>query len=263
MPFTLSHAAAALPFRRTRLVFSAVVAGCFAPDFEYFVRLGPFGKFGHSLPGAFFFDLPLALLMLGLFERYAKEPLRAWLPEGVQQRFPPDSRPLKGGGLGWWARVVASILVGIATHIVWDSFTHATYWPYRHLSLLGTTVTLPIAGPVPCYEILQHASSVLGLVVLWIWVMRQPRIAAPERSPELRDAQRRDRAVLALLGGIAVAAGAVRAAVILSTRWVRHDLPLMMAVVVVAAMTVFWVEVVVYGAVRKRRKALAPSEQRA
>ena len=37
MPFTLSHAAAALPFRRTRLVMSALVFGCFAPDLEYSV----------------------------------------------------------------------------------------------------------------------------------------------------------------------------------------------------------------------------------
>ena len=39
MPFTLSHAAAALPFRRTRLIKSALVIGCFAPDFEYFIPL--------------------------------------------------------------------------------------------------------------------------------------------------------------------------------------------------------------------------------
>jgi hypothetical protein len=40
MPFTLSHAAAALLFRRTRLVLSAVVVGCCAPDFVYFLEFG-------------------------------------------------------------------------------------------------------------------------------------------------------------------------------------------------------------------------------
>jgi hypothetical protein len=37
VPFTLAHGAAALPFRRFHLVFSALLVGTFAPDFEYLV----------------------------------------------------------------------------------------------------------------------------------------------------------------------------------------------------------------------------------
>ena len=40
MAFTVSHAVIALPFRRSRrLVFSALVVGSMAPDFEYYLRL--------------------------------------------------------------------------------------------------------------------------------------------------------------------------------------------------------------------------------
>lgn len=97
VPFTLSQAAAALPFRHTRLIWSAVVVGCFAPDFEYFLRLAPKGGFGHTLLGMFVLDLPVALLVVWLFHRFAKEPLYVWLPDGVRQRVElgPNTLPLR------------------------------------------------------------------------------------------------------------------------------------------------------------------------
>lgn len=257
VPFTLSHAAAALPFRRTRLVFSAVVMGSFAPDFEYFLRFGPYGKLGHSLPGVFFIDLPMSLVMLGLYDRYAREPLRAWMSVGIQQRFPPDPRPMVRNDLNWWALILASILVGIATHILWDSFTHPFYWPYRHLALLSYTVTLPIVGAVPCYELFQHISSVIGLVVLGVWVARRPKAAALPVTREALETQRRDRSALAVVAGIAVAAGLLHAVTSIGVHRDRHDLALLAAVAVVAAMTFFWAGVVIYGAMRTRRRSQA------
>src|ERR1700755_2726734 len=94
MPFTLSHAAAAFPFRRTRLVFSAVIVGCFAPDFEYFIPFEHHGAFGHTLPGVFILDLPLSLLALWLFHRYAKEPLASCLPAKARERVSLGARNL-------------------------------------------------------------------------------------------------------------------------------------------------------------------------
>jgi Domain of unknown function (DUF4184) len=67
VPFTLAHGAAALPFRRLHLVFSGLLVGAFAPDFEYFLRCSPDDGFGHTLLGTFVLTLPLALLVLWLF----------------------------------------------------------------------------------------------------------------------------------------------------------------------------------------------------
>jgi|HubBroStandDraft_1064217.scaffolds.fasta_scaffold451974_2 hypothetical protein len=58
MPFTLAHAAAALPFRRLHLVWSGLVIGTFAPDLEYFVRFSPNDGYGHTLVGALVLSLP-------------------------------------------------------------------------------------------------------------------------------------------------------------------------------------------------------------
>src|SRR4051812_35242541 len=147
MPFTISHAAAALPFRHTRLVMSALVIGCFGPDLEYFLWLRPHGHFGHTLPGLFLFDLPACLVVLMLFHWYAKAPLVACLPVHLRERI------AKGGGLeirsiSKFLLVCASIMVGVLTHVVWDSFTHDSYFLGRALDLkfLKENVELPVFG---------------------------------------------------------------------------------------------------------------------
>ena len=64
MPFTIAHAAAALPLRKTRLVLSALVIGTMVPDLQYFLRMAPDDRYGHSLRGALLLSLPLGLLTL-------------------------------------------------------------------------------------------------------------------------------------------------------------------------------------------------------
>ena len=93
MPFTFAHAAAAWPFRRTRLVLSAVVTGSFAPDFEYFLRLAPGGKLGHTLRGAFLFTLPLAFVAYWIYQRIVKGALISLLPGSVQSRLTEEDIP--------------------------------------------------------------------------------------------------------------------------------------------------------------------------
>jgi len=179
MPFTLSHAAAALPFRKTRLEMSALVTGCFAPDFAYFFFLTPHGLFAHSLQGMFLIDLPLSLIALWLFHAYIKQPLSMLLPKGIRRRLQPS-----GNGYSFWpparlALIAISILIGTATHILWDSFTHPFFWPYRHWSFLSEMVHLPYEGNTPMYKALQYGSTVFGLVVLAVWVWFWYRATKP------------------------------------------------------------------------------------
>jgi hypothetical protein len=249
VPFTLSHAAAALPFRRTRLIPSAIVIGCFSPDFEYFLRLRHHGEFGHTLPGVFLLDLPVSLAVLWLFHRYAKEPLWTWLPARMRRRIPlgPTAPPLRS--LAQCALAAVSILLGAATHILWDSFTHPFYWPYYHWRLLRTTVQLPLLGAVPYYGLFQHASSLLGLIVILVWWLRWSR-SAPLRSTLGAHTSGRERKILFAAVFIALAAAALRA---FSTPPLR-TFEATLAETVVTAMTVFWVEVVIYGIVRDRSR---------
>src|SRR5208282_2730238 len=134
MPFTLAHPAAALPFRKTGLVISAVVVGSMAPDFEYFLRLSPQGRFGHSLPGLIIFTLPVALAVLWLFHRSVKFAIVRLLPASLQHRLVCTDFPF--GDVRRFALLVLSVLVGALTHILWDGFTHRSSWLVQHWSPL-------------------------------------------------------------------------------------------------------------------------------
>jgi hypothetical protein len=250
VPFTLSHAAAALPFRRTRLVFSAVVFGSFAPDYEYFLRFGPWGKFGHSTLGIFVFHLPASLIMLWLFHVYAREPLWAWLPQNIRQRVKLGPRTLPLKGVAQTALLLLSILVGVLTHILWDSLTHPFYWPYRHWPLLSYTAQLPLLGPMPCYKLFQHASTVLGALVLLLWFSRWYRATPPAAQQHDPGYRHNERAGLLVTSAIAIIAGTIRAW--LGTRGDTglHRIALFGAQAVITTMSIFWLEVVLYGILR-------------
>jgi Domain of unknown function (DUF4184) len=171
VPFTLAHSAAALPFRRLRLVPSALVIGTLAPDFEYLVKLDAHGRLAHTFPGVFVLTLPLALVVLWIFHRFVKLPVVRLLPDGVQGRLSKDITEFRFLGASRFLHIVVSILVGIATHILWDSFTHRGTWLYAHWPLLRQTYHLPFEGTIPLYKALQHGSSVLGVGVILIWLV--------------------------------------------------------------------------------------------
>jgi hypothetical protein len=212
VPFTLAHAAAALPFRQTRLEFSALVTGCFAPDFPYFIFLMPHGFYGHTLLGIFVFDLPVGLVALWLFHTYVKQPFRIFLPSGVRRRIAARASAFSFLPPSRMALIVLSILIGSATHILWDSFTHRSLWLYRHWQFLRLAVRLPIAGNVETYKLLQHGSTLFGMGVLAIWVWRWYRTTEPVESPiaaPFTAAQRR--AIGAILPILAIGGGILRA----------------------------------------------------
>jgi hypothetical protein len=249
MPFTLSHAAAALPFRRTRLIMSAVVVGCLAPDFEYFIPFAHHGGYGHTLAGAFEFDLPLSLVVLWLFHRFAKEPLAACLPEGARERIDGNLHAIPKNSFARLAMIVFSILIGIATHIFWDSFTHPGYWLSDHLPFLHKIVRIKLFGPRPLFGILQYLSSAIGIVIILLWCIHWYRNTAPVHSNPDQRFLTRDRITLAGSLFTAIAFGLVRA----SASGVPHGIPgsqRFMTDVAITGLAILWIEIVIYGVVR-------------
>lgn len=254
MPFTPIHGAAALPFRRTHLIFSALVAGCFAPDFEDYVRFSLSERFGHTFTGVFVLDLPLALAVLWIFHRYAKEPLWTWLPKGVRERVKLGPRRFPLWGVARLALVLASILIGIATHLLWDSLTYDTSWPYRRLQFFSRVVDLPYAGPIRYDFFIQVASNLLGVVVLIIWFVCWYRAAVLVRSPRTDRPRRNEHAVLLLVLAIALTAAGIRAFAGVGIPRNRHDVFIFAAEFAITAISIFFVETVAYGFIRERRR---------
>lgn len=257
MPFTLAHAAAALPFRRLRLFIpSAVVVGTLAPDFAYFLQLTPRGGYGHTFAGAFLWSLPLALLVLWIFHGLVKKPLVQLFPDGIRLRLRPNE-PFPFGGFSRFLLLAFSALIGIATHIIWDSFTHRNPWPTRHWALLRESAYLPVLGWLPYYKVLQYASSVIGILVLCAWAVRWYRTTEPRRADNETGMPAVQRWLIAgCIAGGACLAAIVRTITMTGSRGLIHHLKQALIDGVVTAIAVAWWLLVAYAIVVAVRRPL-------
>lgn len=174
MPFTLSHAAAVLPLFRGPLVPTALVAGAVAPDVPYFLRAAGVpvaagdwwepllnGTTSHGWPGTVQVAVPVGLVLYGA-ARLARRPLGSLAPHGR-----PPAAPPPGPATVLW--VLVSVALGVLTHVVWDSFTHGDGWAVQRLEPLQQQA---VAGQTWA-RVLQHLSTVLGLVALAAWSWRR------------------------------------------------------------------------------------------
>lgn len=166
MPFTLCHPAIVLPlhrYARRITCLPALVIGSMMPDFVYFFSFGVSGGFSHSVPGIALYCVPVGAALLLLY--HALRPaLLAWLPPALSARMAWQV-PLPLHSVRAASVVIASLALGAATHIIWDSFTHPDTLFVSRFALLRTVV--PLGGyHVPVFKILQHASSLAGLTII-------------------------------------------------------------------------------------------------
>lgn len=128
MPFTFSHPAIVLPLyylpKKTRSI-TGLVIGSMSPDFEKFLRMSSHDGFSHTWPAIFYFNLPLTILLSFAFHQMVRNPLIDNLPLFLKKRLQPYEK------LNWlsyfkehYLIIILSILVGVVSHLTWDSFTH-------------------------------------------------------------------------------------------------------------------------------------------
>ncbi|MFD8327131.1 DUF4184 family protein [Streptomyces lydicus] len=181
MPFTLSHVAAVLPaVRRTGaargpLVASALVAGSLAPDMTYYADSAvpggmEFGAVTHSLRGVLTVDVLVTVALVGGW-LLLREPVLALLPAawrgrvyGLVRGRPWQPRSVSEFG-ALAGRFVLSAVLGAATHVVWDAFTHPGRWGTRLVPGLGGT-----AGGLPVSTYLQYGTSMVASVAM-VWFL--------------------------------------------------------------------------------------------
>lgn len=179
MPSPLAHPAAAIPFTKAKLVFSALVFGSLAPDFWYVFRVGS-AYFSYTFLGQFLFNLPVGLILLVVFQTFMKWPLLSLLPKALQRRLETYAEGFRYGPIKHFGVILLSLLVGSVTHTIWDSFTHEYGWLVEHVPFLST----PISG-TPLYDILQTISSLLGIIILVYWFFRWlPHAQISQRLPK-------------------------------------------------------------------------------
>jgi hypothetical protein len=180
MPFTLAHPAFVLPLRSIRWLRTApLIIGAVTPDLPYYVpwNLGRFMPETHDFDGSFTTCLVLGYAMLtAIF--LLRRPLTAlmsprarWLCLHALARYRDHPRE--------WLFAAAAIVVGVWSHLLWDSFTHSDGWVVHRVAALSAPVSL--AGHTgPVCVVLQYVSSVFGLAVMAVWYLR---LRAPAQVP--------------------------------------------------------------------------------
>jgi hypothetical protein len=145
--------------------------GSMAPDFGYFFSHDASRQLTHGLAGLFIFALPAGLLVWLFYVALLEKATITLLSDQWHTRFAHTDAitpPLV-------ARASIAIVLGAATHILWDAFTHrGTFVTDAFPVLLGTT---PGAYWLPIYHLLHGLSSLAGLVILVTWARhlhRQP-----------------------------------------------------------------------------------------
>jgi hypothetical protein len=210
MPFTLAHPAAVLPLRYLKSLRTApLFVGAVVPDLPYYVpSLGGHSTklYTHSATGSYLVDLPLGLFTLGCLV-LLREPLTALLPARARWLTLQALEPFRHS-LVQWLLAVPAILIGVWTHLLWDSFTHGEGWVVRRVPELSRSLQIGwYRGDI--YHILQYISSVVGLAILAVWYSR---LRVPPGALAGEDARRAHAGpALFLIAGAALLVGGVEA----------------------------------------------------
>lgn len=177
MPFTFSHPAIVLPLTflpRQWFSLTGLVIGSLTPDFEYFLRMRIKSNYSHTIDGLLWFDLPLGLLLAFIFHNIIRDSLFDNLPTSLKSRF------LAFRHFDWnghfkrnWFVVTISTLIGAASHIFLDSFTHEHGYFVQTIPALQNSVEF-LDGQIPIFKILQHSSTLLGGLVIAFTIYKLP-----------------------------------------------------------------------------------------
>jgi hypothetical protein len=165
MPFTFAHPAIVVHLSKSklRLSLTGLIAGSIVPDFEFFFRMKVDENIGHHPIGFVLFDLPMALLLCYAYHNIVRNQFVNHLPNWYKCRF------IGFINFNWnqyvkenVIRVLVSLIIGIASHLLWDACTHHDGFFVLLYPILSNTLVLAGLG-IPVYSILQVLSSILGL----------------------------------------------------------------------------------------------------
>jgi hypothetical protein len=142
------------------------------PDLPYYLPGGiaRYVPVTHAFVHSFSVDLLLGYALLASLV-VLQRPLTALLSARARalclRALLPFQRPIE------WAFAAPAILLGVWTHLLWDSFTHGDGWMVHRVAALSAPLVIgPYDGTV--FHALQYLSSVVGLCVLVLWYGRLP-----------------------------------------------------------------------------------------
>ena len=183
MPFTFCHPAIILPLSKSqKLSTSALIFGSTAPDFEYFLRMDMIRTHSHDFWAMFYFNLPLTLGLFFIFQSIVKVPLINNLPHFLFSRFSrfiitkPNYTTVTS--IFW---ICLSAIIGIFSHLLWDSFTHKEGFFEGYFSFLLQEFYFMGKSRI-VFQFLQMISSILGGGYMIYFVFKIPKQYTPKKK---------------------------------------------------------------------------------
>jgi hypothetical protein len=178
VPFTISHAAAVLPLKKTRMPLAALMVGSMAPDFAYFHPFTMQRTSTHDVDGLFLFCWPVGLLVWLFYVHVLERPTIELLPDDWRARVTPSDRRITFASLAWAS---LAVIVGAITHDLWDAFTHGNTFITSRFQAFNIALFDVQGRTVRVYFMLQVLCSIVGLFALWLWALNirrgEPRVA--------------------------------------------------------------------------------------
>jgi len=163
MPFTFSHPAAVIDLPKKYFSLSALVIGSILPDIEYFIRLEPVRRHLHSWPGFLWLGIPMGMFIHLFFHLVLKYPLLSLFPKNHQEKLLPVSKQFPLKTPEDFLKIALSILIGILSHIIIDSFTHETDFLVVHISFLQMPLINTPFLNMTVATFLQYFTTVIGI----------------------------------------------------------------------------------------------------
>lgn len=171
MPFTLSHAAYAVPLARPlgrlsgrRVPVSTLVIGSWVPDIAYMLPVA-LPRSSHTLDGLLWFCLPMGWLCYLLWHHVIRAALCDLMPmASLRARLARFARP--GLPTASFRAVSVGLLVGAVSHLLLDGFTHREQFFVQLMPFLQLEVLRAGSYHLPLYNLLQHVLGIVGLAWL-------------------------------------------------------------------------------------------------
>lgn len=167
MPFTGSHPAAVLPLLGIGLPASALVIGSMSPDIPYYLPFTTTSWPTHTALGIVGLDLLIGALTWLVWHGLISAPALAHAPTGARQRLVGRVELGLRCRLRGVPLVALALVIGAATHVGWDEFTHPGRYGTQHIPALRDQL-----GGLQGYRWAQYGSGLFGAAVIAIWLAR-------------------------------------------------------------------------------------------
>ncbi len=131
--------------------------------------------YSHTYIGLLWFDLPLGIVLTFIFHTIVRNAFINNSPTFFQSRL---STFISFDWNNYFRKncsiVLLSILVGAASHLIWDSFTHEQGFIVQQFSMFRNNIKID-NQQVSIFKILQHTSTLVGCITIVFLVWRLPK----------------------------------------------------------------------------------------